>query len=82
MQELKRGDIRKVRATGKRGQVIKVESETVYFYTLADIEGLPLGRFKIEDLDYTNKQKCELWHENEEHGRQVNEDNHEHYYNR
>lgn len=101
MQELKRGDIRIVCATGKLGQVTKVESETVqiisdwpqqfetvYYYTLADLEGEKLGcyeslgRFKIEDLDYTDNQKEDMWHESEEHGRQVNEDNHEHYYNR
>ena len=100
MSELKIGDIRIVRATGKLGQVTKVEKETiqilsnfpqkfetVYYYTLADLEGeklgvyTNLGRFKIEDLDYTDEQKEMLWHENEEHSCQVNEDNHAHYYN-
>ncbi len=101
MSELKIGDIRKVRATGKSGQVTKVEKETiqvlsnlpqqfetVYYYTLADIEGEKLGvyenlgRFKIEALDYTDEQKEQMWHENEEHSRQVNEENYYHYYNR
>ncbi len=64
------------------------QHKTVYYYHLADAAGealgeyISLGRFKIEELDYTDNQKEEMWHEHEEHSRQVQEQNHYHYYNR
>jgi len=89
MQELKGLEKRKVIATGVVGIIIRVSKDkNINYYHLVDAEAdkldvyISLGRFKIEDLDYTDEQKEEMWHENEEHGRQVNEDNHEHYYNR
>ncbi len=101
MQKLKRGDKRKVIATGEIGIITKVEEEvvqvlsdypqqhkTVYYYHLADAAGealgeyISLGRFKLEELDYTDEQKEDMWHENEEHSRQVQEWLHYHYYNR
>lgn len=92
MQELKRGDKRKVRATGEVGIIIRVsqsiEDENIKYYHLADAEAdkldvyISLGKFSIEELDYTDNQKEEMWHENEEHSRQVQEQNHYHYYNR
>ena len=62
--------------------------KTVYYYHLADAAGealgeyVSLGRFKIEQLDYTDAQKEDMWHEHEEHSQRANEDNHYHYYNR
>ena len=62
--------------------------KTVYYYHLADFAGeklgvyVSLGRFKIEELDYTDEQKDEMWQEHELHSRRANEDNHDHYYNR
>ncbi len=101
MQKLKRGDKRKVRATGEIGRITKVDKEvvqvlsdypqqykTVYYYHLADAAGeslgeyVSLGRFKFEELDYTDNQKEEMWYEHIEHSRQVQEENHYHYYNR
>ena len=64
------------------------QHKTVYYYHLADVAGeklgeyVSLGRFSIEELDYTDHQKEEMWHEHEEHSRRANEDNHYHYYNR
>ena len=88
MQELNL-EKKKVIATGVVGIIIREsKKENVTYYHLVDSEAdkldvyISLGKFKIEDLDYTDEQKEQMWHENEEHGRQVNEDNHEHYYNR
>ena len=92
MLELKSGDKRKVIATGVVGLIVRVsqsiEDETIYYYHLADAAAdeldvyISLGRFKFEELDYTDKQKDDMWHENELHSRQVQEQNHYHYYNR
>jgi len=98
---MKRGDKRKVIATGEVGIITKVDKEvvqvlsdypqqhkTVYYYHLADAAGealgeyVSLGRFNIEQLDYTDNQKEYMWHEHEEHSRRDNEENHYHYYNR
>jgi hypothetical protein len=64
------------------------QHKTVCYYHLADAAGealgeyVSLGRFKLSELDYTDEQKEEMWHEHEEHSRRANEDNHYHYYNR
>ena len=64
------------------------QHKTVYYYHLADVAGeklgvyVSLGRFKIEELDYTDAQKEDMWQEHEEHSQRANEDNHYHYYNR
>ena len=80
---------KKVRATGVVGIILlKTKEENVTYYHLVDAEAdkldvyIPLGRFKLEELDYTDEQKEEMWHEHEEHSRQVQEQNHYHYYNR
>ena len=80
---------KKVRATGVVGLVLlKTKENEVDYYHLIDAEAdkldvyIPLGIFKIEELDYTDEQKEEMWHEHEEHSRQVQEQNHYHYYNR
>jgi hypothetical protein len=89
MQELKKLEKRKVRATGTVGIIIRESKDkNITYYHLVDAEAdkldvyIYLGKFKIEDLDYTDDQKRAMWHENEEHGRQVNEENYYHYYNR
>ncbi len=89
MQELIKGDIRAIKSTGDVGIITKVEKEkTVYYYHLAHAAGealgehIFLGRFKLEELDYTDEQKEEMWHEHEENSQRANEDNHYHYYNR
>lgn len=89
MQELKSLEKRKVIATGVVGIIIRVSKEgNINYYHLADAEAdkldvyIYLGRFKLEELDYTDDQKRAMWHENEEHSRQVQEENHYHYYNR
>jgi len=80
---------KKVRATGVVGLVLlKTKEGEVNYYHLIDAEAdkldvyMPLGIFKIEELDYTDEQKEEMWQEHEEHSRIANEDNHYHYYNR
>jgi hypothetical protein len=92
MTTLKSGEKRKVIATGTVGLIVRVsqsiEEQNINYYHLADAEAdkldvyISLGRFKIEELDYTDNQKEDMWHESEEHGRQVNEENYYHYYNR
>ena len=92
MQELKGLEKRKVIATGVVGIIVRVsqsiEDETIYYYHLADAAAdkldvyISLGRFSIEELDYTDEQKEEMWQEHEEHSQRANEDNHYHYYNR
>ena len=80
---------KKVRATGVVGLVLlKTKEGEVNYYHLIDAEAdkldvyISLGIFKIEELDYTDEQKEEMWQEHEEHSRIANEDNHYHYYNR
>ena len=80
---------KKVRATGVVGLVLlKTKEGEVNYYHLIDAEAdkldvyMPLGIFKIEELDYTDEQKEEMWQEHEEHSRIANEENHYHYYNR
>ena len=80
---------KKVRATGVVGLVLlKTKEGEVNYYHLIDAEAdkldvyMPLGIFKIEELDYTDEQKESMWNEHEEHSRQVQEQNHYHYYNR
>lgn len=80
---------KKVRATGVVGLVLlKTKENEVDYYHLIDAEAdkldvyIPLGIFKIEELDYTDEQKEEMWQEHEEHSQRANDDNHYHYYNR
>ena len=80
---------KKVRATGVVGLVLlKTKEGEVNYYHLIDADAdkldvyMPLGIFKIEELDYTDEQKESMWNEHEEHSQRANEDNHYHYYNR
>ena len=80
---------KKVIATGVVGIILlKTKEGITDYYHLIDAEAdkldvyIPLGIFKIEELDYTDEQKEEMWHEHEEHSRRATEDNHYHYYNR
>jgi len=92
MNTLKSGEKRKVIATGVVGLIIRVsqsiEDKTIYYYHLADAAAdeldvyISLGRFSVEELDYTDEQKEEMWQEHIEHSQRANEDNHYHYYNR